>query len=68
MGEMLEKAMTLERSYSDGGGGGRMQTVEEQQEVTPGEEVQQTEAGADGFERRNGRSGRGRIKSSGSTI
>lgn len=22
MGEMLEKAMTLERSYSDGGGGG----------------------------------------------
>lgn len=45
-----------------------MQTVEEQQEVTPGEEVQQTEAGADGFERRNGRSGRGRIKSSGSTI
>lgn len=59
MGEMLEKAMTLERSYSDGGG---------QQEVTPGEEVQQTEAGADGFERRNGRSGRGRIKSSGSTI
>lgn len=67
MGEMLEKAMTLERSYSDGGGG-RMQTVEEQQEVTPGEEVQQTEAGADGFERRNGRSGRGSIKSSGSTI
>lgn len=66
MGEMLEKAMTLEWSYSDGGG--RMQTVEEQQEVTPGEEVQQTEAGADGFERRNGRSGRGRIKSSGSTI
>lgn len=66
MGEMLEKAMTLERSYSDGGG--RMQTVEEQQEVTPGEELQQTEAGADGFERRNGRSGRGSIKSSGGTI